>query len=62
MTVDQKVRENRMRRVAARRGYELRKSRLRDPLAVGFGTFTLVDREGVVIDGLSLDEVEAQIV
>ena len=38
---DEKVRENRVRRVAARRGYELRKSRRRDPLAVDYGHWYL---------------------
>jgi hypothetical protein len=34
---DDKVRENRLRRMAERRGYELNKSRRRDPLAVDYG-------------------------
>jgi hypothetical protein len=32
-----KVRANRARRIAARRGYNLRRSRTRDPLAVDYG-------------------------
>ena len=39
----EKVRENRLRRVAARRGLLLQKSRRRDPQALGYGRFMLVD-------------------
>jgi hypothetical protein len=39
MEQDEKVRENRLREVARRRGYQLRKSRRRDPLAVDFGRY-----------------------
>ena len=38
-----KIRENRLRRVAKRRGLRLLKSRLKDPKAVGFGGFMLID-------------------
>lgn len=38
-----KVRENRVRRLADRRGFELRKSRRKDPGAVDYGLYTLVD-------------------
>jgi hypothetical protein len=34
---EQKVRENRLRRVAERRGYRLTKSRRRDPEALDYG-------------------------
>lgn len=37
------VREARMRRVAARQGMQLQKSRARDHRAVGYGTFQLAD-------------------
>jgi hypothetical protein len=57
----EKVRENRLRRQARRRGWELLKSRVRDPRARDFGTWLVVD-----IDSNSLvtkcddtDEVEA---
>ena len=61
-----KVRENRLRRMAARQGLQLRKSRRRDPLARGFGTFMLVDPyiNGMVAGdhqmgyGWSLDDIE----
>lgn len=48
-----KVRENRLRRMATRQGLTLQKSRLRDPRAIGFGRYQLGDREG-----LTLDQVE----
>jgi hypothetical protein len=34
--------ENRLRRAARRRGLRLEKSKLRDPGAIGFGTYQLV--------------------
>jgi hypothetical protein len=45
------VRENRVRRMAKRRGYRLVKSRSRDPQAVDYDLYA-------VIDVRSLDEVE----
>ena len=41
-----KVRENRLRRVAARHGYHLVKSRRRDPMARDFGLYVLVTERG----------------
>ncbi|MGZ5379724.1 MAG: hypothetical protein ACXWD8_17520 [Mycobacterium sp.] len=38
-----KVYENRLRRAAARQGLRLEKSRLRDPRALGYGTYHLVN-------------------
>lgn len=38
-----KVRENRLRRVAERQGLRLEKSRRRDPLALDYGTWRIVD-------------------
>jgi hypothetical protein len=38
-----KVRENRLRRMADRQGLALQKSRRRDPHAFDFGTYWLVD-------------------
>jgi hypothetical protein len=63
---DQKVRENRLRRVAERRGMKLLKSRRRDPDAIDFGGFMLVDAyTNAVIEGAthhaysaSLDDIE----
>lgn len=44
MTSDEKVMENRLRRIANRRGFVLTKNRSRDPLAVGYGTYKLFDK------------------
>jgi len=40
---EDKVRENRLRRMAERQGLALQKCRRRDPRALGFGTYRLVD-------------------
>lgn len=48
-----KVRENRLRRMAQRQGRELTKSRRRDPLAQDYGSWTL---DGVKM--YSLNDVE----
>jgi hypothetical protein len=40
----EKVRENRVRRMAKRHGYRLEKSRRRDPLALDFGQYRLTGR------------------
>lgn len=63
---DEKVRENRMRRMADRQGLRLDKSRRRDPRALDYGMYMLVDvaTNGVVVGAetgrhsMSLDEVE----
>ena len=39
----EKVRENRLRRMAERQGLELRKSRRRDPRAIDYGRWYIVD-------------------
>jgi len=64
-----KVRENRLRRMADRYGFRLIKSRSRDPRAVDFGLYALIDvRTGGSITpaiagrwlcSWSLDEVSA---
>lgn len=66
-----KVRENKLRRKAARQGLRLEKSRRRDPSATSFGTYRLVDaRTNVVVAyqseafeayGLSLDDIERRL-
>lgn len=62
---DDKVRENRLRRMAERQGYQLVKSRRRDPRAVDYGARWIVDPQtGDVVAGderrgMSLDEIEA---
>ena len=44
MGTDEKVRENRLRRMAERQGLELRKSARRDPRAIDYGTYMLSER------------------
>jgi hypothetical protein len=66
MTTD-KSREARLRRMANRQGYRLIKSRRRDPRALGYGGYMIVDASAnAVVAGeldspraLNLDEVEA---
>jgi hypothetical protein len=58
-----KARENRVRRMAERRGLILRKSRRRDRLAWDFGSYWLMDadRNALVfpdVHGGSLDDME----
>ena len=55
----EKVRENRVRRVAGRRGWTLSKSRRRDPLAVDFGTWTVTGPGRKAKTFPDLDAVEA---
>lgn len=57
---DQKVRENRLRRMAQRQGLELHRSRRRDPRALDYGTYWLTDAAGnpVAADPGTLDDVE----
>ncbi len=66
ITTSEKVRENRLRRMAERQGLALRKSPRPDPRALDFGTYMLVDAHNTVVVGgpdgrfgLSLDEVQA---
>ena len=64
MADSEKVRENRLRRMAQRQGLILQKSRRRDPRAPDFGTYWLVDRNYNTIVagesfGMDLDAVEA---
>lgn len=59
MTAD-KVRENRLRRAAERQGLRLVKSRRRDPRALDYGRWEILNGDGrPVTDGLTLDDVEA---
>jgi hypothetical protein len=63
---EEKIRENRLRRMAERQGLKLEKSRRRDPRATGYGTYMLVDpdRNTIVAGdrnsgyGMSLEEIE----
>jgi hypothetical protein len=63
----EKIRENRLRRMAERQGLALRKSRRRDTRAIDYGMYMLVDpRSDYVVAGtehmgrpnMSLDDVE----
>jgi hypothetical protein len=59
----EKARENRVRRMAARRGLMLQKSRRRDPRAWDYGSYWLVDAERNTLafpdeHGGSLDDME----
>lgn len=64
-----KIRENRLRRMAERQGLRLVKSRRRDPRALGYGTYMLVDANTKVIVasglsdgyGLDLDTIEEEL-
>jgi hypothetical protein len=66
METAEKVWENRLRRMADRQGLRLVKSRRRDPRAIGFARFALLNAEsGTVAAGVgrfgpeyTLDEVE----
>lgn len=70
MESSEKVREVRLRRMAERQGLALHKSKRRDPNALGYGCWMIVDpfnSNGVVADSagptgepsMDLDEVEA---
>jgi hypothetical protein len=68
MDSNEKVRENRLRRMAERQGLTLQKSRLRDVRAIGYGTYQLADSAGAVVAsgspagyGLDLDGVEKEL-
>jgi len=63
MWMAEKVRENRLRRMANRQGLALQKSRRRDPYALEYGNYWLVNPQvNAVIAGgkvgVSLDDVE----
>lgn len=62
MEQSEKVRENRLRAMADRQGLRLRKSRRRDPRALDYGGYWLLDDAGADVGwgpkGMSLDEVE----
>ena len=69
MTDNDKVRENRLRRMAERQGLQLVKSRRRDPRATDYGGYMIVDPfANVVVAGgapcafsLDMDAVEARL-
>ncbi len=60
---EDKVRENRLRRMAERQGLVLRKSRRRDPRALDYGGYWLMEpkRRAVQVGGeygVNLDDIE----
>lgn len=60
---NEKVRENKLRRMAQRQGYQLMKSRRRDPRAVDYGRWLIVDpTRNAIVAGepgyWTLDDVE----
>lgn len=68
MGTNEKVRENRLRRMAKRQGLELSRSRRRDPRALDYGAWFVTRRtapgwRGNALltseHGMNLDEVEA---
>jgi hypothetical protein len=67
LSTTEKVRENRLRRMADRQGLALRKSARRDPRAIGYGMYFLIDaNRNAVVAGIAgdhpiftLDDVEA---
>jgi hypothetical protein len=57
---NEKVRENLLRRMAARQGLTLHKSRTRDPRALDYGRWYLADKNAVLVGGerMDIDDVE----
>ena len=63
MTPAEKVRENRLRRMARRQGLRLIKSRTRDPRALDYGGYWVRNSRhaaayGPIPEGFTLDQVE----
>jgi hypothetical protein len=58
MAQNEKVRENLLRRMAERQGYEFHKSRRRDPRATDYGKYTLVPAKGKPREFASIDDLE----
>jgi hypothetical protein len=57
----EKVRENRLRRMAARQGFRLVKTRRIDPLAMDYGTYHLARDEDDTQGPFTLDELEKRL-
>jgi hypothetical protein len=56
-----KVRENRARRAAARQGFKLIKSKRRDPRALDYSTWTIINSQTGAVekgDRMTIDDVE----
>lgn len=49
MTISERVRDNRLRRMAARQRLRVVKSRRRDPRAWDYGMYWLIDRHGKTV-------------
>jgi hypothetical protein len=63
MDTQEKMRENRLRATAKRQGLKLHKSRLRDPRAIGYNTWSFVEflnsnHDCLVGEHMDIDEVE----
>jgi hypothetical protein len=66
---EEKVRENKLRRMASRQGLVLARSRRRDVRALDYGTYQLVDAATNVVVasgprsdyGLTLDQIEEEL-
>jgi hypothetical protein len=58
MENEEKIRVNRLRRMAVRQGYTLRKTRRMDPRATDYGTYTLTPEKGKPTEFASIDELE----
>jgi len=58
-STQEKIRENRLRRMATRQGLQLVKSRRRDPRALDYGTYWLVDASSVEVASGDADAIEA---
>lgn len=68
MDTTEKVRVNRLRRMAERQGYQLVKIRRRDPLAIDYGRYYITSQQtGTAVTGMdtagrasmTLDDVDA---
>ncbi len=58
-TTQEKVRENRLRRMAARQGLSIQKSRVRDPRALDYGKWAVQDTTGKRGLGFELPNIDA---
>jgi hypothetical protein len=57
-TTSTKVQNNRLRRAAGRQGLSIRRSRTRDPLALGFGQMQVLRGEEVLFTTNDLTDLE----
>lgn len=59
MTTTDRTREQRLRRMAKRQGFELRRSRRRDPYANDYGVYWLIDPKTSNPQGATLADLDA---